>query len=184
MQNYKNLTDEELVEIIKLKNPQMYGNIVERYQNKLLRYAEYLVQDTILAEDIVQETFIKAFVNLNNFNTKRKFSSWIYRITHNETINKIKKTNQISSVGIIEIADSFKSEENIERDYEKEEIKNKIRNNIKQLPLKYSEPLVLFYLEQKTYEETSDILRIPTGTVGTRINRGKNYLKKIIERNQ
>ena len=91
MQELQKYSDEELVEIIKSKDKEIFAEIIKRYEKKLLRYANYLLNDSDKASDVVQESFIKAYVNLNSFNNKFKFSSWIYRIVHNEAINHINK---------------------------------------------------------------------------------------------
>jgi len=91
MTTYENLSDEGLVGLVRSKDQELYAVLMRRYQAKLLRYANYLVRNNQRAEDVVQEAFIKAFVNLQGFNTKKKFSSWIYRIVHNEAINQLKK---------------------------------------------------------------------------------------------
>ena len=67
------MTDEELIEVIRSSDKERYAEIVSRYQGRLFRYAVYLVRDDDKAADVVQSAFIKAFVNLNGFNTKKKF---------------------------------------------------------------------------------------------------------------
>lgn len=127
------------------------------------------------ATDIVQNAFIKAFMNLNGFDIEKKFSSWIYRIVHNEAVNILAKRK--NELPILENM-NFESEESIEDDLSKEETKEKVNKCLSHMPLKYAEPISLFFLEEKSYEEISDILRIPIGTVGTRINRAKVLMKK------
>ena len=85
------LSDEELVMVIREQDQEQYAEIVNRYQDRLLRYALRLTNDRELAQDAVQKAFIKAFVNLHSFDTERKFSSWIYRIVHNESMNVLRK---------------------------------------------------------------------------------------------
>ena len=94
MADVRTLSDEELVTIIRKNDKEQYAEIVRRYQDKLRRYATVLVHDDQRALDIVQESFIKAFIHLQGFNTKKKFSSWLYRIVHNEAINAVKKTRK------------------------------------------------------------------------------------------
>ena len=178
MKNSKELKDEQIVEIVRTKDKELYVEIVLRYQAKLLRYARYLVQDKIKAAEAVQEAFIKAFINLNSFNPKMKFSSWIYRIVHNEVINVIKKNKRERP--LLDNTD-FDSGKDLEIDFTEKEIQERVSRCIDQLPAIYSEPLSLFYLEDKSYEEISDILRMPVGTVGTRINRAKVLMKKICQ---
>ncbi|KKP46780.1 MAG: RNA polymerase, sigma-24 subunit, ECF subfamily [Candidatus Woesebacteria bacterium GW2011_GWA1_33_30] len=179
MNNYKNVKDEELVEVIRLKDQELYTLIVKRYQDKLLRYANYLVNDEQQSADVVQEALIKGFINLNSFDKKKKFSSWIYRIVHNEAINFITKNKKAIKLDPeFEIADT----KNIEEEYFKKEITAEVAICLDKIPLKYSEVLSLYYLEEKSYDEISDILRLPIGTVGTRINRGKLIIKKICKK--
>ena len=84
-------SDQELV-VQALFDPEAFSQIIERYQDKLLRYimriSNVSVQD---AEDILQETFIKAYSNLNDYDHSLQFSSWIYRIAHNQTISSYRK---------------------------------------------------------------------------------------------
>ncbi len=178
MEDLKTLTDEQIVEYVRTKDKESYVEIVLRYQDKLIRYSNSLIHDEHKSADIVQNTFIKAFVNLNSFNIKMKFSTWIYRILHNEAINKIIKHKREVPLSLdMDIV----SDEDIELNFNKEEIKTKVNNCISGMPLIYAEPLTLFFLEEKSYDEISDILRLPIGTVGTRINRAKNLLKNICQ---
>jgi RNA polymerase sigma-70 factor, ECF subfamily len=181
MPKRQEITDEELVIIVRTKSKELYSDIVRRYENRLLRYAMYLINDEQKAIDVVQDSFIKAYINLNSFNPKKKFSSWIYRIVHNESINSIKKYHQ--EVPILKDMD-FESGENIEYDFTKKEIVEKAHLCLSKMPILYSEPLSLYYLEDKTYEEISDILRIPMGTVAVRINRAKSLMRKICKKNK
>lgn len=176
----KQLTDEEIVEKVRTSNQDLYAVIIGRYQKKLMQYAVNLIKDEDKAVDVVQESFIKAFINLNNFDTEKKFSSWIYRIVHNQAINLVRKYKK--ETPLLEEWD-FKSDENMEEIFEKKETKEKVLKCLGEVPLLYSEPLSLFYIDEKTYEEISDILRIPMGTVATRINRAKKIMKNICQKN-
>ncbi len=172
----KNKTDEEIVELVSKGNKELYAEIIQRYQTKLMRYAEYLVGDYAKASDAVQESFIKAYINLNGFHTKKKFSSWIYRIVHNEVINLIgkQKNNIVFDDGV-----DFDSGIDLEDSYMKEELTTHARECLDKMDILYREPLSLFYLADKSYEEIGDILRLPMGTVATRINRAKVIMRKI-----
>lgn len=175
----KELKDEEIIEKVRTFDQGLYSIIVERYQKKLLRYANNLIKDENKAIDIVQESFIKAFIDLNSFNTEKKFSSWIYRIVHNQAINIIKKYKK--ETPLLEEWD-FKSDDDIEKDFEQKEIAKNIEECLKKIPILYSEPLSLYYIEEKSYDEISDILKMPMSTVATRINRAKKIMKKICQK--
>lgn len=178
MRDISKLSDEKIVKLICRKDKEFYAHILKRYQDKLVRYANYLVGDENYAADIVQESFIKAYINLKSFDTKKKFSSWIYRIVHNEAMNMVNK--QKKQVNLYEEKD-FDSGIDIEEEFIKNELKTHTHKCLDQMQIIYKEPLSLYYLEEKSYEEISDILRIPTGTVGTRINRAKIIMKKICQ---
>jgi RNA polymerase sigma-70 factor (ECF subfamily) len=179
MKDLTKLPDEKIIEMVRQKDKELYIHIIRRYQEKLIRYANYLTDDEHNAADIVQESFIKAYINLNGFDIKKKFSSWIYRIVHNEAMNLINRRKK--QVSLNEDKD-FDSGIYIEEALIKKELKNHTHNCLNQMPIIYSEPLSLYYLEEKSYEEISDILRIPIGTVGTRINRAKILMKKICQK--
>ena len=173
------LTDEEVVRKVWSEDQELYAILVERYQSKLLRYAVTLIHDDQKARDIVQESLIKAFVNLRGFDAKRKFSSWIYRIVHNEAMDVIKKYHR--EVPFPEDFD-IQSDENIEEDFDQKEVVAQVNLCLGKIPLKYSESLTLYYIEEKSYKEISDILRIPMGTVATNVNRAKKMMKHICQK--
>jgi len=172
-------TDETLVEMVCTQDQELYALLVGRYQSKLLRYARGILRDEQKAEDVVQEAFIKAFINLRGFDTKKKFSSWLYRIVHNEAMNSIKKYRQ--EIPLLETAD-FPSEENIEDNFIQKELSTTVTTCLKALPALYAAPLTLYYAEEKSYDEISDILQIPIGTVGTRMNRAKRLMKQLCQK--
>ncbi len=182
----ESLSDEKLVEKIRSEDSELFAEIVGRYQQKLYRYLRYLTNRPSEAEDILQDVFIKAYRNLLGFNTKKKFSSWIYRIAHNEGVNFIKKLNrrkEISLQGSGKI-DSIPDGKNnsLLDNQERKEIQKKVKECLDELETRYREPLILYYLEDKNYREISDILRTSTNSVGTLIFRGKRILKAICQK--
>ena len=177
------LSDEQVVEAVIAGDVEAYGEIMSRYQDRLVRYVNRYCRDLDKAEDVVQNTFIKAYSNLNGFNTKLKFSSWIYRISHNEAINMIKKHKREF---IPEDEEWFSGLADDEKptasdDVDKKLLRNLLNKQISQLDHKYQEPMVLHYFEGQSYQEISDILRLPTATVGTRIARAKKQMKRALE---
>lgn len=165
--------------MVRSEDQELYGILMKRYEARLLRYINNLVKDEHRSKDILQETFIKAFVNLNGFDPQKKFSSWIYRIAHNETLNCLKKNRKESP---LPEDDDFQSDEDLERELSQKENRALVAECLAELPLIYSEPLSLYYIEEKSYEEISDILRLPAGTVATRISRAKAAMKKICQK--
>lgn len=176
--------DNELVELVRNKNQDYYGEIIRRYQGKLFAYLYRLIGNKEETEDLLQNVFIKTFRNLHSFDTNRKFSSWIYRIAHNEAVNFIKRRylkRFISWEDVSATKDKLemKSMEDDPVDiWLKKETVKEVDMAINKLPMKYKQVLLLRYYSDKSYEEISDILKKPVNTVGTLINRAK---KKLLE---
>jgi len=171
------MTDEKLIEKIK-KDQNAFGEIIDRYQKKLERYVFYLIGDKNETLDLVQEVFIKVYINLNGFDVKKKFSSWIFRIAHNLTVNYLKKKKTFLNLNEkIKISD----EKDIEDDFAKKELEKNLKKCLDNLPINYKEIIVLYYFENLSYEEISDALKIPPGTVAIRLSRAKKYLKKLCQ---
>ena len=172
------MNDEQLIEKIK-KRPEIFEEIIDRYQKKLERYVFYLIGQKNEVDDLVQEVFIKVYINLNGFDTKKKFSSWIFRIAHNLAVNYLKRKKIVLNLNEdINIDDS----KNIEEDFEKKELKKIIETCLNDLPINYKEVVVLYYFENLSYEEISDSLKIPPGTVAIRLSRAKRYLKNLCQK--
>jgi len=174
-------TDEQLV-ALSLKNQEYYWCLMTRYEDKLLHYilkiSNFGRED---AEDILQEVFIKVYENLNDFDTSWKFSNWIYRITHNITISayRKKKVNpQLVSWDYEGLNNLIESTSNIEKDAFQNLSYESILKIISRLPLKYKEVLILKFMENKDYQEISDILHKPMGTIATLIRRAKKVLQQ------
>lgn len=152
--------------------------LIHKYENPLTRYVNYLgvIDD---ASDVVQDTFIKMYQNINGYDVKRKFSTWIYRIAHNTAISHLRK--QKFSIPWEEYLDSFISiapTDHIDADLQTEQV----QKCLDQLPLHYRSVLALYYLEDKSYEEIMDILRLPHGTVAARINRAKKQMRELCQK--
>lgn len=172
------LTDEALVEYVRESDQEAYRELVMRYEKRLLGYARHLLSDETRASDVVQEAFIKAFVNLRGFKTNLKFSTWLYRIVHNEAMNVLVKHKRE-----IPLPDDFDqaSDEDIGAMIESNEERDRIEQCLSSLPTKYAEPLALYVFDDRSYEEISDILRLPLSTVGTRIRRAKLLMKHLCQ---
>ncbi len=180
-------SDEEIVKMSK-KNKDCYVCLVERYEDKIIRYIRRISNvNQENAEDIAQDVFIKVFINLNEFNDELKFSSWIYRIAHNETINywrrnKKRRAQDISWDDNEELKNILRDSRNIEEDVYQKITNQQLKNVLTRLDEKYREVLILNYLEGKSYQEIADILKKPIGTVGTLINRAKKFLAKELKK--
>lgn len=178
MKKNSNLSDGKLIDLI-FKDKELFALIIDRYEKKLKRYVFYLTGDKEKVDDIVQNVFIKAYINLFSFNKKFKFSNWIYRIAHNEAVNFVKKESFFKKINLDFL--NIAKEEDLEEEISKKEIKEKLKTCLDKLDGSYKEVLILHFFEEKSYKEISDILRISVSLVGVKINRGKRMLKKICQ---
>jgi len=175
------LADEEIVKKVQAGNTDLFGVLVVRYESKMMRYAGRFLFNYHDSEDVVQNVFIKAFTNINSFDTTKRFSPWIYRIAHNEFISTIRK-NKLEAVPFFDPDTLFPhpvAEESTDDLVLLNEQKEFIEQNLNKIELKYREPLILYFFEGFDYKTISDILHIPVSTVGVRLSRGKDQLKKI-----
>ncbi len=184
--NLRELSDEEVVILVQNGNKDAYGEVLNRFEPKIKKYAYRFFRDKEEVTDMVQDVFIKAYINLQSYNSTMRFNPWIYRIAHNEFVNKIawksiRKFVPIDSDELIPLAIS--APEDVMRDALKEDEKRIMEEYLSQLDDKYKTPIILFYYQDLSYEEISDVLQIPPNTVGVRIKRGKDRLKSIIENN-
>jgi RNA polymerase sigma-70 factor, ECF subfamily len=179
-------SDQELVTKT-IKNKQAFAAIVDRYEAPLLRYISRLgCKETSVARDLLQEIFIKTFVHLNDYDHSLQFSSWIYRIAHNETVSYFRKEK--SRPGVLTRVEDFFRFETIADDVGLSDQKEQrhtvleIKEAVDRLEPRYREVIVLKFFEEKSYEEISDILQIPQGTVATLISRAKKKIKIYLEK--
>jgi RNA polymerase sigma-70 factor (ECF subfamily) len=176
------MTDEQLARRA-LADKEQFALLISRYEAKLTRYLERLgVASREDREDVLQNAFIKAYRNLNSFDPDLQFSSWMYRIAHNEAMSffrakKARPTLELGEEGeklILEIRDeSADTAAAADRRLSNQELAAALAA----LPEKYRDALALRYFEERSYTEMSDILELPVGTVSTLIHRAKKALR-------
>ncbi len=163
-----------------------FGEIVEIYKEKVFQLCYRMLGNRHEAEDMAQEAFVRAYVNIHTFNIKLKFSTWLYRIATNLCIDRIRKkkpdyhldaevagTEGLTMYSQI-AADTVMPEEELES----LELQDTVQKEILKLPEKYRTVIVLKYIEELSLKEISEILDLPIGTIKTRIHRGREALRK------
>ncbi|MFJ7730318.1 sigma-70 family RNA polymerase sigma factor [Lysinibacillus sp. NPDC097231] len=156
--------------------------IMIEYGNELVRLAFSYVKDAEIAKDVVQNTFIKCYKNLDSFRFDAQIKTWLYRITINECKDYLKSWNykmvQVKSF-INETAKSIlpSTEKTVIDKYNNEEIKDTIFS----LPKVYREVVYLYYYDSLKTEEIAEVLNIPVNTVKTRLRRAKQRLESMIK---
>jgi RNA polymerase sigma-70 factor (ECF subfamily) len=185
-------SDEDLIERFQNGDLYAFDLIVKRYKNQLLNFVYRFLGNAEEAEDLVQETFLRVYRNRKAYQKVAKFSTWIYTIAGNLAKTELRKRKRrkffsISDLGYNEKDYDISDEAyNPEKDVDgrmKEEI---IHKEIDALSPKFREVILLRDVQQLSYEEISQIVNIPLGTVKSRVNRGRlklqEKLKHILER--
>ena len=163
-----------------------FGEIVELYKDKVFQICFRMLGNRHEAEDLAQEAFVRAYINIHSFNIQMKFSNWLFRIATNLCIDRLRKRkpdyhldaeiagteglNMYSQIA----ADMMMPEEELES----LELQEYIQRALIKLPEKYRSVIVLKYIEELSLKEISEILDLPVGTVKTRIHRGREALRK------
>lgn len=178
-----NLSDEEVVAKVK-QDKECLACLLERYDWKMRTYVKRITglpSETV--EDIVQEVFLKVYLNIDKFDPKLKFSSWLYRIAHNQAVNvylreKRRKTENIITMEGNEAYFILKDNHDIWQKIQQENLNEKMNNAIGKISKQYQDVIELNYFHEKSYQEISTELGKPVNTIGTLLNRGRKILKK------
>lgn len=167
-----------------------FGELVERYQTRLLNFIYRTTGDRERAEDLVQETFIRVYRHLHRFDQTKKFSTWIYTISSNLAKNELRNRSRNPLVLFQTIKKNWDAdarplewEDNTYRPddlYRKRHLKQMVDSAVEVLPEHHRTVFVLREMEGKTYEEIADITGCNLGTVKSRLNRARNNFAQII----
>lgn len=171
---------------IKKGDQEAFADIVDLYKDKIYQLCYRMLGNAHEAEDIAQEAFIRAYVNIHTFDVKKKFSTWLYRIATNLCIDRIRKKKPdyyldaevAGTEGLTMYSQVASSDLKPDEEVEAMDLQDTIQKEILKLPEKYRSVIVLKYIDELSLQEISDILEIPIGTVKTRIHRGREALRK------
>lgn len=177
----KELTPEQISEVekgllreAKNGNVESFGKLVELYQRRVYTVIYRFVRNHHEADDLAQETFIRAFKAIDRFDLRYPFSPWIYRIAVNLTLNHLKK-RRLPMVDT-EVEDKPANGNPVSLS-EQDATRKKIHQAIAGLPLKLRQVLVLRVYEDWPYSQIAEVLDIPVGTVMSRLARAREALK-------
>ncbi len=171
---------------VKKGDQNAFAEIVDLYKDKIYQLCYRMLGNAHEAEDIAQEAFIRAYVNIHTYDMNKKFSTWLYRIATNLSIDRIRKKKpdyyldaEVSGTDGLTMYSQIAAEAALpEEELETMELQQTIQAEILKLPDKYRTVIVLKYIDELSLIEISEILDIPIGTVKTRIHRGREALRK------
>ena len=192
--NPERIVDQKLVEKSQRGDKKAFAMLVEKYQRRLTRLLSRMVRDQSEIEDIVQDSFIKAYRAINNFRGDSAFYTWLYRIGINTAKNHLvklgKRPKAMNDIEIEEIenfgdAQDLRNLETPENSMANKEIVASVNQTIETLPDELKEAIQLRDMDGLSYEEISDLMNCPIGTVRSRIFRAREAiaekLKPLIE---
>ncbi|TVR64754.1 MAG: sigma-70 family RNA polymerase sigma factor [Gemmatimonadales bacterium] len=184
------LTDSQVVQCFLDGQERAFGELVDRYDNRLLNFVYRTVGDRERAQDLVQETFVRVYRHLHRFDQSKKFSTWIYTIASNLAKNELRNRSRNPLVLFQTIKKNWDADhrplewedEKLKPDdlFRKRHVKDVVEKAVKELPEHHRLVFVLRELEGKTYEEIAEITDTNLGTVKSRLNRARNNFARIV----
>jgi RNA polymerase sigma-70 factor (ECF subfamily) len=187
------MTDHRLLEATKAGDEVAFAEIVRRYRNQITNYVYRMTNDYDLGVDLAQETFMRVYAAAERYQTTYAFSTYIYRIATNLAISELRRRKRRR---LISLSSFFQERESpsdtCELDiqdagplqdvtYVEDERRAAVARAIATLPEKYRAPLVLRDVEERSYEEIACILQMNEGTVKSRINRARTFLRDKLQ---
>lgn len=181
--------DDLLVTRARGGDEQAFKELVDKYERALFYHILKMVKDREQVEDLVQEAFVKAFDNLNSYSTEYAFSTWLYRIATNHTIDYLRK-KKLQTMSIDEPVKTREGEMQMQlpaedaetdRDIIRKQRQEMVQDAIEDLPPKYRKVIEMRHMEEKSYQEIADVLELPLGTVKAHIFRARELLYKELK---
>jgi RNA polymerase sigma-70 factor, ECF subfamily len=170
---------------------QAFGELVRRYEGKIFRLAQHITQNREDAEDVLQETFLKAYEHLEQFQGQSKFYTWVVRIAVNQALMKLRRRKTDKSVSLDETIDTGEDtivreiaawDENPEQRFSREEIGQILESAIQDLEPPYRSVFVLRDMEELSTEETAEALGLSVPAVKSRLLRARLQLREKLTR--
>lgn len=176
------LNDSEAIVPMK-SNEVLLNELMDQYGDELKRIAFLYVNDVNQCEDIIQEVFISCYNNLNQFKNDSTYKTWLYRITINKCKDYLRKWS-FRNIIYRPVMQAINRDpvESPQQIYEKSFESHEIINSLSNLSAKYKEVLILFYYQEMTLKEISEITHTKVNTVKSRLTRGRKLLKEELER--
>ncbi|HEY0304461.1 MAG TPA: sigma-70 family RNA polymerase sigma factor [Longimicrobiales bacterium] len=191
--DYKKLTDQEIVVLARQGREAAYRELIGRYQRPVFSLIYRLVRDREKSEDLAQDTFIKVLNALDRYDPTYKFSSWIFKIAHNTSLDHLRKKEpqtlslegsphaETASEQEASVIQALSTEETPEDYAASRELGATLEVAIGKLRPEYRTAIIMCHVEGRPYEEIAETMGVPLGTVKTYIHRARNELKKELE---
>ena len=187
MDNQLIYSDEDLIKRFQDGDEQAYVELVNRYRDRLMNFVYRFTSDSEQSEDIVQETLIKLYTHKHYYKKIAKFSTWLYTIAANYAKTELRKKKNRKITNLSQMSSDEKDydlpsvQPDTDQLIESEYLEKRIQSAINTLPLHFKTVIVLRDVQELSYDEISNIVEVPLGTVKSRINRARLQLQKELK---
>lgn len=171
-------SDRELIERLQKADLDALGELFERYRHRVYRTALVIVRDPAVAEDILQDCFLKVYTNAHRIDTERPLAPWLYRVTVNLSYTRVSR-NRTNRTSIENVIDRLTSpmRQAPDRLAEQTELRQNVRKAIGALSIDQRVVIVLYYLNNLSLQDIAEILDLPIGTVKSRLYYARENLR-------
>ena len=172
-------SDEALVARAKKGDTHAFSELARRHEHTVYNLCLRFMRDAVLAEDMAQEAFLKAFRSLGGFRGNAAFSTWMYRVTCSVCLTELAKRKRRGEVTLSPMHDVFDGEAAAPGASDTAEV---IRACVAKLPPRYAKAITLYYFDELPYEEAAEVLGVSQGTLKTWMHRARRKLRSIVEK--
>lgn len=179
-------SDNEIIERIRDGAKHYYARLVDRYKDRAYTLAVRMLKNKEDAEEAAQDAFIRAYNALNRFEGKARFGTWFYRILYNVCLTRLGKRKEEfqrldynDNIDYNELESAFTASGYNE--YETNDMIEFVKKTMEELPEKYQTILSLFYFQDLSHEEISEVTQLPIGTIKTHLFRARAILQQLLQ---
>jgi RNA polymerase sigma factor (sigma-70 family) len=173
----RNLSDTDIIDSILKGNAVDFNLLIDKYKHRAFSMLKRMLKNQMDAEEVLQDSFLKAYYGLKNFRKESKFSTWFYSIVYHSALSRLSSKKEKYQKQMESIEDNFEVE-SLKTDFETNDYSN-LHDMISKLPAKYASAVNLFYLEEMSCEEIAEIMKISVPNVKVLLHRSRNYLREI-----
>jgi RNA polymerase sigma-70 factor (ECF subfamily) len=172
------MTDDALMQRVREGDDDAFGEIVDRYKDSLVNYLTHLVRSRDRAEEIAQDAFVRLYRHAANYRDQDRLGPYLFRIATNLTVTEVRRAKRWSLLLPRLGASMTQTTPSPDANLITDEIQRHVNSALERLPLKFRAPLVLFEIEEWSYEEIGAALELRIGTVKSRISRARELLRR------
>jgi len=178
------IEDQHYINLILNGNPNAFATLVDRYKDLVYTLALKMVNNKEEAEEIAQDTFIKAYQSLHKFKGESKFSTWLYKITYNTSLDRLKKNKKEKTISYIEDFSEHQTKalENVLDTIDENERNKAIQNCLDELPSEDAFLLTLYYFDEQSVDEISKVINVSIDNVKVKLFRTRKKLATILKK--